>query len=69
MQPVCLPASLPAPSYHPPSTPRTLPAPGAALADIPVVKSLVGGATTATLRFLKPTAASNQDTIAYRAQV
>ncbi|PRW20918.1 fibronectin type III domain-containing [Chlorella sorokiniana] len=39
------------------------------LADKPVIKSLAGGASTATLRFLKPTGASNQDTITYRAQL
>jgi len=41
----------------------------AALADTPSVKSLTGGATVATLRFLKPASATDQDTITYRTQV
>ncbi|PRW20837.1 Ig-like domain repeat [Chlorella sorokiniana] len=40
-----------------------------AVADTPVIKSLAGGITTATLTFLKPTNASNQDTITYHAQL
>ena len=40
-----------------------------AVADTPTIKDLTGGITTATLRFLKPANASNQDTITYRAQV
>ncbi len=40
-----------------------------AVADTPVIKSLAGGATAATLRFTKPSNASDQDTIIYRAQV
>ena len=49
--------------------PAARPAIHAALADTPVIKELTGGATNATLRFLKPTAASSQDVISYRAQV
>ena len=41
----------------------------AALSDTPSVKGLADGPTTATLRFLKPASATDQDTIAYRAQV
>ena len=41
----------------------------AALSDTPSIKSLTGGAATATLRFLKPASATDQDTITYRVQV
>lgn len=54
---------------HPADQRAVCPAILAALADTPVIKDLTGGATNATLRFLKPTAASNQDVITYRAQV
>ena len=40
-----------------------------AVADTPVIQSLTGGVTAATLRFLKPSNTNDQDTIIYRAQV
>lgn len=41
----------------------------AALADTPSIKSIRGGPTIATLSFLKPESATDQDTITYSAQV
>lgn len=41
----------------------------AALSDEPTIQGLTGGVSLATLSFLKPESATDQDTITYRAQV